>query len=191
VTEAYIHDPEILDKITYWISTIDDLLKEKDMQSTPDKELFLALDGEDCKYYLVDYATKIQFWLHPMSTDDLNLCGVLSDSHLKIHLESLYWKHVEHFPMHSGPLKIECLDELMSIFSHGLAGKKASPFCFKSPTHCLPDKITSSTSTFFHDKEQCKDFVKLLNNARNYLSDGHQICLIGMLALPQLNGSTD
>jgi len=99
-----------------------------------------------------------------MSTDDLNLCGVLSDSHLKIHLESLYWKHVEHFPMHSGPLEIECLDELMSIFSHGLA-----------------DKITSSTSTFFHDKEQCKDFVKLLNNARNHLSDGHQICLIARL----------
>jgi hypothetical protein len=50
-----------------------------------DVELLLQLDDEDpdsCAYYFVDHATLSVFWLHEVSTQDLNLYPVTSKSHL-------------------------------------------------------------------------------------------------------------
>jgi len=48
-------------------------------------------------------------------------------------LEEHYWNHVENFPMHFGGLKVEAIDELINVFSHGRAGEYRVQFGCSAP----------------------------------------------------------
>jgi hypothetical protein len=85
VTEAYLYRPEVMEKITYWSEGMQEVLAHRGITIGGDVELLLQLDDEDpdsCAYYFVDHATRSVFWLHEVSTQDLNLYPVTSKSHL-------------------------------------------------------------------------------------------------------------
>jgi len=108
---------------------------------------------------------KTQFWLEPMSTEMLNLPEVVSDSHLKLALERLYWVHVESFPMHLGNrISPQVVTELIGVMSHGQA-----------------DRMTSSASTFPYTAEKCKEFLCLLNPRQGQPLDGYTLCFVARL----------
>jgi hypothetical protein len=113
-----------MEKITYWSEGMQEVLVHKGITIGKDVELLLQLDDEDpdsCAYYFVDHATLSVFWLHEVSTQDLNLYPVTSKSHLKLALEELYWNHVEFFPMHIS-INNPAVEDLISVFTHGRAG---------------------------------------------------------------------
>jgi hypothetical protein len=110
-------------KVSIWITTIEELVARKNIELSDSVELFLQIDDDDCAYYFVDHVARTEFWLDALNTDDLNLPPVASPSHLRLALEELYWVHVEHFPMHLGPLSSNLHGELISVFSHSLAGQ--------------------------------------------------------------------
>ncbi|GLB42354.1 hypothetical protein LshimejAT787_1103690 [Lyophyllum shimeji] len=163
VTEAYIYDRDTMEKLTYWIKEIEDLIPRKQILLTDDVELFLQIEGDDCAYYFVDHRSRTQFWLDVVDTDDLGLLPAVSPSHLRLALHELYWMHVEYFPMHFNGLTAPVVDELTGVFSHALA-----------------DHMTSRNSTFPYAEADCAKFLKLLKTARE-LRDGHITCFIARL----------
>ncbi|KAJ7810555.1 hypothetical protein B0H13DRAFT_542756 [Mycena leptocephala] len=164
VTEAYLYRPDIMENLCRWIEHIESLLSDAEMTISKDIELFLELEGENCAYYFVDHATCAQFWMESLETDQLGLPPVVSTSHLKIVLEELYWVHVEHFPMHLRGLPTQKLDEVLSIFYHGLC-----------------DQMTSRVSTFLYTTTECKDFVNILQGCRGNMDNGHTTWIIARL----------
>jgi hypothetical protein len=84
VTEAFIYRPEIMDKISSWADRVEDALKIKGITPPATTELFLEpYEGlESCGYYLVDHATRSEFWIDQVSTEVLDLGRVVSISHL-------------------------------------------------------------------------------------------------------------
>jgi hypothetical protein len=83
VTEAYIYNPDIMAKVNSWSRMIEELAAEKNIVLSDDVELFLQIDDDDCTYYFVDHATRMEFWLDEVNTNDLNISGVVSASHLR------------------------------------------------------------------------------------------------------------
>jgi hypothetical protein len=83
VTEAYIYNLDIMAKVSSWSRLIEELIAEKNIVLSDDVELFLQIEEDDCAYYLVDHATRTEFWLDELSTDDINIPGVVSTSHLR------------------------------------------------------------------------------------------------------------
>ncbi|KAJ7591054.1 hypothetical protein C8J56DRAFT_1047282 [Mycena floridula] len=163
VTDAHMFDNVISSAVIYWTSVVEKLLLQQNMAISDQMELCLFIKNNDCTYYLADDASKSIFWVQPVSTQDLDLTGVICTSHLKLHIERLFWKHTEHYPMHK-TLTRQSVDDLLSIFSHNLA-----------------EKLTSKASTFFHSADSTADFVQLLKTAREHINDGHQICLVARL----------
>jgi len=163
-TDAYLYSPEILDKVLYWAKTIEALLEEKNIPLSNTIELFILIEDDDCAYYFIDHASRSQFWLEPLRSDEMGIPDVDSHSHLNIYLEHLYWCHLEHFPMHFGGLPVKVVDDLICVFSHALT-----------------DQITSQTSTFFYTRKECKQFIKVLKLARQNSADGHQVCVVARL----------
>ncbi|KAK0220251.1 hypothetical protein IW262DRAFT_1383573 [Armillaria fumosa] len=164
VTEAYLYHAATMAKVDHWTKKIETLLEEKKISVSSDVELFIKIEEDDCAYYFVNHATRTEFWLDAIETDSLGLPDVASPSHLRIYLESLYWAHVEHFPMHIGGLPTKSYDDLICIFNHGLA-----------------DHMTSGVSTFFYSQGECATFLKVLRSGKDHNEDGHQTCVAARL----------
>ncbi|KAF8134697.1 hypothetical protein K438DRAFT_1997638 [Mycena galopus ATCC 62051] len=164
VTEAYLYGPETFETTRRWIEHIECLLSDANITISGDIELFVELDGPNCAYYFVNHATCAQFWLENGDTDSLGLPTVTSASQLKIVLEELYWVHVEHFPMHLQALPSQKLEEIITIFSHGLC-----------------DQMTSRVSTFPYPAQDCKVFVEILQRCRDNMNSGHTTWIIARL----------
>ncbi|KAF7368756.1 hypothetical protein MVEN_00200700 [Mycena venus] len=120
VTDAYLYDPDILERTRHWIDHIERRLSTSNILIQPGIELFVKPMGEDCAYW---------------SAEELGLPEDISRSGLKLFLEELYWSHVERFPMHLDPLLTQVLDEVIGIFSpensHSSCGNDPLPFSFK------------------------------------------------------------
>ncbi|KAF8143682.1 hypothetical protein K438DRAFT_1783529 [Mycena galopus ATCC 62051] len=129
------HQSETLEMVWRWIQHIEGLLSAAEIKVSGDIELFLELEGQDCAYYLVDHANCTQFWLENSDTEKLDLPTVTSTSQLRIVLEQLYWVHVEHFPMHLQALPTPKLEEIISIFQHGLCGQSDDISWFNLQLH--------------------------------------------------------
>jgi len=166
VTEACLYRPEIMDKVSTWIRSIEDALRIKGVTPSATTELFLEpyKSLKSCGYYFVDHTTRSEFWIDQVSTEILQLQPVVSISHLKMALEALYWTHVEYFPMHSNCVSSDLVEELVSVFSHGQT-----------------DRMTSSTSTFPYDVDTCIKFIQLLNDAQGRDIDGPTTCFVARL----------
>ncbi|KAF8960340.1 hypothetical protein BDZ97DRAFT_1922244 [Flammula alnicola] len=164
VTECYLYAPEFAEQICYWAAEVEKQASEQGLALTNDMELFLQLEDEDCNYYLADSATQTVFWLSRDETDELGLLPVVSPSHLKLLLETQYWSHIENFCMHIGGLPQKCIDDLILVFSHGLA-----------------DNLTSSLSTFPYDATATEKFLNLLTASRDRIHDGHTVAIVARL----------
>ncbi|KAJ7785164.1 hypothetical protein DFH07DRAFT_1054549 [Mycena maculata] len=165
VTEAYLYHPETLESACLWIDYIRDMFLGAKVDVSRETELFIKLEEDGCAYYFVEHSTRTQFWLETSSTEKLGLPAVLSTSHLKIVLEELYWLHVEHFPMHLKPISSETLQDLMSIFSHGLC-----------------DQMTSRVSTFIYTAQECNSFLTILEGCRGNITNGRTTWIIARLS---------
>jgi hypothetical protein len=163
-TDAYLYSPEILNKVLLWAKEIEAIFEEKSIPFSDSIELYILIEEAGCAYYLIDHASKSQFWLESLQNDQLGIPDVDSPSHLNLYLEYLYWVHIEHFPMHFGGFPVEVVDSLLYVFTHGLT-----------------DQITSQTSTFYYTQTECEKFIKILKLARQNSADGHQICVIARL----------
>ncbi|KAJ4490175.1 hypothetical protein J3R30DRAFT_3360969 [Lentinula aciculospora] len=184
-TDAYLYATEILDKVLLWVKIIEDLLEEKNIPLSDSVELYILLEDAGCAYYLVDHASRSQFWLEAIPSEDLGIPNVDSPSHLSLYLEYLYWTHIEHFPMHLGGLPVKVVDDLLCVLSFALTGVPArfglpvtSSDAFRPSS---PDQMTSQNSTFFYTQQECAQFIKILKLARERSADGHQVCVIARL----------
>ncbi|KAJ3766076.1 hypothetical protein FB446DRAFT_417049 [Lentinula raphanica] len=180
-TDAYLYNPEVLDLVILWVKTIEARIEANNLPLSPSIELFLLIENTGCAYYFIDHASRSQFWLEAIPSEELNIPDVDSPSHLSeffchspcamfthprqgLYLEYLYWTHVEHFPMHFGGLPVKVVQDLLCVFSHALT-----------------DQITSQTSTFFYTQDECAKFIKILKLARDNSFDGHQVCVVARL----------
>ncbi|KAF8190439.1 hypothetical protein BJ912DRAFT_965107 [Pholiota molesta] len=164
VTECNIHDPEVAAKIAAWTAHVEKCAADQEIVLTSSMELFLQTQDDDCNYYIADHTTQTIFWLSRDETDDLGLLPVVSPSHLQMQLQAQYWSHVENFCMHMGGLPQRCIDELILVFSHGLA-----------------DNLTSSLSTFPYDAATTEKFLNLLISSRNQIHEGYTVAIVARL----------
>ncbi|KIY47420.1 hypothetical protein FISHEDRAFT_59699 [Fistulina hepatica ATCC 64428] len=111
VTEAWLFDPNVQSRVQVWVEHIEGMLVEKDVLVTEHMELFLEIDDEDCSYYLVDHKACVLFWLDKQESENLGLTRLV--------LQSLFWLHVEHFPMHINTLPPNSIDSLMAMLNWG------------------------------------------------------------------------
>jgi hypothetical protein len=73
-----------MDKISAWANGAEDALRIKGIMPSATTELFLepCETLESCGYYFVDHTTRTEFWIDQVSTELLQLDGVVSISHL-------------------------------------------------------------------------------------------------------------
>ncbi|KAH9947504.1 hypothetical protein B0H21DRAFT_738308 [Amylocystis lapponica] len=163
VTEAYMYSRAVQEKIVHWTGVINELLFERHISLPDTAELFVELDDatESCLYYFVDHAAQTEFWLEELSTEFLDLPPAISESHLRLALEELYWNHVEHFPSHRSDQVSLRVDELTTAFVHARA-----------------DHMTSEYSTFPYGAEECTNFLSVIRAARDYSKNAYSISVI-------------
>ncbi|KAG6889130.1 hypothetical protein C0995_003490 [Termitomyces sp. Mi166 len=164
VTEAYVYDPNVMEKIEHWIKVVEDSLPQKQIVLSDDVELFLEIEENDCLYYFIDHHSHTQFWLDTLETNEMGIEPVTSLTHLRVALQELYWIHVEYFPTHLESLAPHILEELISVFSHALA-----------------DQMTSRNSTFPYDASECTQFLQLLRSFRGQMQNEYARCVIARL----------
>ncbi|KAH7904892.1 hypothetical protein BJ138DRAFT_852335 [Hygrophoropsis aurantiaca] len=186
VTDANIYDSAVALQISDCMKHVRDVISQSQLVIPETAELYLEYCeySHVCRYYFVDHMAKTQFWLEPMSTEMLNLPEVVSDSHLKLALERLYWVHVESFPMHLGNrISPQVVTELIGVMSHGQAGEfSLSLSCLNSTRRkSNVDRMTSSASTFPYTAEKCKEFLCLLNPRQGQPLDGYTLCFVARL----------
>lgn len=164
VTDSYMYTPSIAEKVTYWVSNIEKRAADRGFVLSDTVELYIQIDDEDCNYYLADHATHTIFWLDEYETSELGLLPVVSSSHLKLALEEQYWSHVENHSMHFGGLPTKSINDLILVFSHAIG-----------------DHMTSPSSTFPYDVDECQKFLTLLNNSRAHIHEGHITTVVARL----------
>lgn len=79
-------------------------------------------------------------------------------------LGDLYWQHVEQFPSHSPNGLSLAVDDLIAIFIHGQG-----------------DHMTSENSTFPYVAKECKNFIRILEGAKQRLDHPGSICVVARL----------
>ncbi|KAG6847623.1 hypothetical protein H0H93_006975, partial [Arthromyces matolae] len=139
VTEAYLYDQKVMERVDYWIKDIEDTLPKKGIVLSDKVELFIEVDDDnDCAFYFIDHHTRTQFWLDNVTTEDMGIDPVVSPSHLS-----------------------------SSISKTSLLGAE--------------NQMTSRSSTFPHDANECSRFVKLLRSFQGSPEDGYMRCVIARL----------
>ncbi|KAL0946501.1 hypothetical protein HGRIS_012718 [Hohenbuehelia grisea] len=164
ITEAYLYTRQNLEQITLWALWIENICRDLGISIGADVELFLQIDEAGCGYYFIDHATRSEFWLEGLDTEELGMPEVASETHLKLALEQHYWSHVERFPMHFGGLQTKTVDELICILSYAQI-----------------DRMTSPLSTFPYTPEEFTKHIELLRANRDYIADGHATCVVARL----------
>ncbi|OJA17677.1 hypothetical protein AZE42_03021 [Rhizopogon vesiculosus] len=188
VTEENVLNEDIGHSVSNWLAIIEKRIVECGVTLPQACELFVELRFDElphtstCAYYFVDHHSRSLFWLEPTSSELLDMGMLVSDSHLNIALERLYWVHVEFFPMHvHAQMAPDILDNLISVISHGMI-----------------DRMTSRTSTFPYTEGKCNQFLQALSLHRGMEAtvtkefhvltimkgkplDGHTLCFVARL----------
>ena len=140
VTDAYLASTKNQTKFQVLIDEFALAIRNANITLPGSVEVFMESANERCLYYMIDHATRTIFWLHPITTEDLLLQPVVSDSHLSVYdcfyvvsilrpspigiqLEGLYWQHVEYFPAHQAVGYDSKLNELTDAMIQGRAGR--------------------------------------------------------------------
>lgn len=92
VTEAYVYDGNVMEKVEHWIKVVEDLVPQKQIVLSDDVELFIQIEGNDCFYYFVDHRSRTEFWLDNVDTNEIGLEPVVSTTHLSSSLLSHHLK---------------------------------------------------------------------------------------------------
>ncbi|KAG5726407.1 hypothetical protein E4T56_gene9944 [Termitomyces sp. T112] len=164
VTEAYVYDPNLMEKVERCIKAIEYFVLQKQIVLPDNVELFIQIEGNDCSYYLIDHHSHMQFWLDDLETNEMGIDMVTSPSHLGLALQELYWIHVEYFPTHLKSLAPRVLEDLIGVLSHALT-----------------DHLTSRNSTFPYDAGECTQILQLLRSFRDQRQDEYARCVIARM----------
>ncbi|EPT00615.1 hypothetical protein FOMPIDRAFT_1023728 [Fomitopsis schrenkii] len=166
VTEADLYSRETQECVARWIKEIEWRSAEQQIPIRDDAEIFLEPDAESdsCRYYMVDYPSRVVFWLEELDTDVLDLPATVTDSHLRVVLEEHYWTHVEYFSMHRCQDVDLALDALKTVLLHARV-----------------DQLTSTTSTFPYGAKECTDFLDVVKAAQECVPDGNIVATIARL----------
>ncbi|KAG6888385.1 hypothetical protein C0992_008640 [Termitomyces sp. T32_za158] len=82
VTEAYVCDGSIMEKVEHWIQVVENLVQQKQTVLPDDVELFIQIEDNDCFYYFIDHRSRTEFWLDNLDTNEIGLEPVASPTHL-------------------------------------------------------------------------------------------------------------
>ncbi|KAL7277323.1 hypothetical protein ACG7TL_009180 [Trametes sanguinea] len=165
VTDAYMHNPKTLERVMRFSVTLLKVLDAAQVILPTTIEVYLLpYSEEECGYYLTDHASHTVSWLEEVDLDQLAIADVVSDSHLRFALEDLYWQHIEQFPSHRISSLFMAVDDLIAVFLHGEA-----------------DHLTSANSTFPYVAKECKQFVRVLESAKQKLDQPASVCIIARL----------
>ncbi|KAH9922515.1 uncharacterized protein B0H18DRAFT_956243 [Fomitopsis serialis] len=166
ITEANLCSSAMQEIVATWIEAVERLCIEQQITLPDDTELYLEPneDSGSCRYYAVDYPSRVVFWLEEASSDVLDLPATVTDSHLRIALEEHYWTHVEYFSMHRCRELDLSLEQLKSILLHARV-----------------DQMTSATSTFPYNAAECSGFLDVVKAAQECAPDGHIVATIARL----------
>jgi hypothetical protein len=98
VTDNNVRDAAILSLLEAACANVH-RQRQDDATKLPYADLYLRLQhGNVADYYFVDHINRNLFWLHDISSLDLDLPEAVSPLHLGHVLEDEYWVHVEYFP---------------------------------------------------------------------------------------------
>ncbi|KAG1902145.1 uncharacterized protein F5891DRAFT_1024927 [Suillus fuscotomentosus] len=171
VTEENVLNVETDNLVSSYLALIEKRILECGIILPQACELFVELRFDEssqtstCAYYFVDHHSRCLFWLEPTSSELLDMGMVVSDSHLDIALERLYWVHVEFFPMHvCAQMTPLILDNLISVICHGMT-----------------DRMTSRSSTFPYTEEKCDQLLRALSLRQGEPLDAHTLCFVARL----------
>ena len=91
-----------------------------------------------------------------------------------VELERLYWIHVEYFCAHHCTGLNLAIDNLIDIMTQGRTGsdiRSNDRQRRKLTGYCVTDQITSTTSTFPYDINDCGRFVECLQTLKTSKQD--------------------
>ncbi|OCH87071.1 hypothetical protein OBBRIDRAFT_827936 [Obba rivulosa] len=163
ITDTPVDNPAALKKLEQGIRVVWASMVESQMAVISNAELYIYAepDADKCKYYMVDHDSQTEFWLEDAEMSSLHMSPVSSNTHLKYILQEHYWAHVEYFPHRPVPIYVRI--ELIDILRHAAT-----------------DHMTSDSSTFPYDAEQCTKFAALVDS-KNTESTTYMTCLIARI----------
>ncbi|KAI0676467.1 hypothetical protein C8Q78DRAFT_961205 [Trametes maxima] len=167
VTDAYIYSSDVQQRILHFASLLQEVCEAAQITLPQSAEVYLCPSSEaedECWYYIADHASHTVSWLEEVDLDELRIQDVMSESHLRLALEDLYWQHIEQFPSHRLDSLSLCVDDLIAIFIHGEG-----------------DQMTSENSTFPYVAKECKQFVRILEAAKQKLDQPPSVCVVARL----------
>ncbi|KAI8976713.1 hypothetical protein BD414DRAFT_467126 [Trametes punicea] len=165
ITDAYMHSRATQERVVRFSNRVRKILDGMHISLPASVEIYLTPYNEDqCGYYLADHASHTIAWLEVVDLDQLGIPDVVSDSHLRYALEDLYWQHIEQFPSHRLQSLSLAVDNLIAVFIHGEA-----------------DHLTSENSTFPYVAKECKQFIRVLEAAKQKLDQPSSVCIVARL----------
>jgi len=155
ITDAYVRFPHILTRVQACyaqfaeaILTHDDSVNRLTTMDIYIEPTQVHLPGqESCNYYLADHSTQTICFLRQVDTSAIGLPDVRNNVHLERVLRGEYWTHCEYMPRP---------DVDMSASAKRLQSQLAA---------LMIDNISSEGSTSPFTPEECKNYLKGLENA--------------------------
>ncbi|KAI0823002.1 hypothetical protein BC628DRAFT_1421386 [Trametes gibbosa] len=166
VTDAYLYQPQVQERMLLFAAEVAKVMDAKQiiLPDTAEVYLYPSNTEEVCHYFVADHATRTLSWFEEVDLDELCIPDVVSDSHLRFALEDLYFQHVEQFPSHCPRGLSLSVDDLIAIFIHGQG-----------------DHMTSSNSTFPYQAKECKNFIRILESAKQRMEQPSSVCIVARL----------
>ncbi|TFK88156.1 hypothetical protein K466DRAFT_85636 [Polyporus arcularius HHB13444] len=166
VTDVNFHDDVKQEKVVRFAELACKIAEARNIVLPETSELYLepAKTEDSAYYYFVDHATQTVFWLDEHNSESFGLDDVVSETQSAFLLEYQYWYHIQCFPSHRAHHLSLRLDELIPVFLHG---------------EC--DQRTSPTSTFPYAAKQCKEFLRLLQYAKENPYSPFNVCFVARL----------
>ncbi|EMD42073.1 hypothetical protein CERSUDRAFT_110625 [Gelatoporia subvermispora B] len=147
VTDSMVEESDTQEELYKGIRHIIAQIEDLSFQLPRNAELYIRFDkaAGGYRYYFVDHDAQTEFWLQDIEMASLSIPEVSSTYHMKHILQNHYWTHVEFFPYKSVPkhLRIRLADLLR---------------------HARADQMTSKTSTFPYNAQQCADFIQAIDS---------------------------
>ncbi|KAI0763103.1 hypothetical protein BD413DRAFT_215476 [Trametes elegans] len=166
LTDVDMYSAAKQEKVIRYAGVVRKVIEDKQIKFPDSAEVFLAPSEEEdvCHYYIADHASHTLSWLEAVDLDQLYIPDVVSESQLRFSLADLYWQHIEQFPSHRLDRLSLAVEDLISIFVHGEG-----------------DHMTSSNSTFPYTAKECKNFVRVLDAAKQRLDQPPSVCVVARL----------
>ena len=85
VTDRNMYDSATQKEVLQWVQVAQDYVVAENLNILETMEIYLepSEDGTYCRYYCVDHASHVMFWLGPVDTDDIGIRPAVAGDHLR------------------------------------------------------------------------------------------------------------